>query len=76
MRFKKINSESGESLVKIERLNPKWNPSWSVLEKGIANGWLSVVKGQFILHTVEGDKAYNITDRPNAAQKFFKSEAA
>lgn len=54
--------------VEIQRLSEAWNVSQRVVDKGLSEGWASMTKGQFILHTPGEDVAFNVVAPPNREQ--------
>lgn len=57
-----------ECLVEIVQLSPEWHLSPRVMEKGVAEGWMSVAKGRLTLHTPTGDVEYEIVAPPDRSQ--------
>lgn len=68
MYLKRINSGTKDApvfdKVKVLRETDRWRPSRRVLDKGLAEGWLSMGQGKVTLHTPDDDRVYRIERRP------------
>lgn len=54
-----------ECLVEIQNSVDEWHVSPKLMDKGIAEGWMTVSKGRITLHTPEGDVDYAISAKPD-----------
>ncbi len=80
MKIKKIFDDDGKAtMVEVKvRNNNRWNLSDTTFAEAVAEGWISTAKGQVVLHTTEGDVAYNILTAPNrrVGRNHFELEVA
>jgi len=81
-RFADEQDRPSISHVSIKHAGDRWNPSQTIVQQGIVEGWLSVIDGRIILKTAEGesDVRYRINRAPGRYSCFngqkLGSEAA
>lgn len=78
MKLKRIFKNGEISAIRILHLSPRWHISPRIMEKGVAEGWMSVSKGKLTLHTEDGqdDVVYDIVAPPDrkAAKNYYHCE--
>jgi hypothetical protein len=62
--------------IEIQRLSPKWRPTPQLVERGAAEGWLSLAAGELKLATTKGEVRYKIVAPPDRAKglHFYECE--
>lgn len=67
MKLKRIFNEGEIVAIRVLHLSPVWHPSPRVIDKGLAEGWLSMGNKQLTLHTEDDtdDVVFDIIATPD-----------
>jgi len=72
MYLKRIADENGKyTQVEILRMSETWRVPPRRIEQGVAEGWASLGRGAFTLHTPDGDVVFDITAPPDKAKGYI-----
>lgn len=74
MYLKRLFEDGKPNKVRVLRASPRWNVSPRLVERGAAEGWLSLVGGFVVLNTEAGELRYRIVAAPTVVDRFYRTE--